>query len=1572
MEPFSWWTELTHHGILISAPVLKEKFKEIEINNEDWRYKRLRDHYNTFLVKEEKHKSGTHPIYEWINYLFEEFLGHDKNQWLKGSGIPQKYTVLSKSGLLLKPKRILLDKNRNPLLFIQTDSSPRLGMYRGRRSYSHFLELLRKTNVNLGILTNGHQIRLIYAGLDHDAWTQWQFDNWFEEGELRSQLNGFLTLLSPSAFKTQKDSFPLLEAIEISRERQADLATILGDQIRQAVEILTSSLGQKRQVDNTLFDVIQINPQTQSILTEKEILNAIYQAATRMVMRMVFLFYAEAKNLLPKDNTFYDDSYGIEGLYIQLAEAFQHLGQNELESRFYGWPRLLGLCKMVHDGSEHEIAPIKAYGGRLFREGDTNSSDSISRALTLFENTKLINDCELYSILRLIKIGKTKVKQGRSFTWISGPVDFTELRTEYIGIMYEGLLDYELKMVEKDSPKIILNLGNQPILPLALLEPMDDKSIKNLFDKLKKEKTTSQSYDIEESGLEEEEEEEPFLAEEVENQEETENTYYQRALDWAIRAVEAGRLIKPSRKREGLLFRQYEENKLLKAKNLLVEVLEPGDMYLVRWGGNRKGTGTFYTKPPLAVPTTHRTLEPLVYDSINGKRVVKNPNEILKLNICDPSVGSGTFLVAAARYLTESLYESLLTHILKDRDENGNVLNIPPEIKLTEDISFQPPPIKSSEEGWEDKVKARLKRLIVEHCLFGVDLNGMAVELARLALWLETMDKELPFEFLDHRIKQGNSLVGSWFCHFLNYSAKAWERQDGTGSDKKNKRILREKIKPELINIISSPSQYDLFKPKEPTDVIFSRQLQYWKELEQTSLLDTEKREEIYRDKIEDNPDFRQLKHQFDRWTAIWFWPTEDENKPIISPLNLFSDDEKIKDMVQDLKLEHRFFHWELEFPEVFSLSEKEEKTGFDALIGNPPWDIQKPNSQEFFTNFDPIYRTYGKQEALRRQKEMFQESPDIEKQWIHYKSNFKALSNYVRNVNEPYEISLTRKKDNEALKRLWRLQRKQHPYKHCKSTPFSLQGSADINLYKLFLEQSLHLLKNGGRIGMIIPSGIYTDKGSTELRRTFLEKSEWIWLYGFENRKKIFDIDSRYKFGPIIIQKGSETKAVKCAFMRHELSDWENRNPDHVIVPIEKIKRFSPNTLSFMEFKSEMDLKICEKIYGDRPLLGDQVEGGWNVKFSTEFHMTNDSHLFHPISDLKKRGLNDKDMGFWINEKKEVYYPLYEGRMIGQFDFSEKGWVSGRGRSAVWRNISFEEKKIEPQYLMKIKDFNNSPKSISGYKIPIMNITSATNSRTVIAGFIKNFPCAHSINPMQIEAGLIDYIVACSILNSFAYDYMVRMKMGGLNLSFFVLQETVFPNISYEIRNRIILESAKLLLIHPLFIPEWNILRKKYGLSRISIPTNIIERKKIQAYINSLIFYSFNFNSKEISFILSQDTDNPTGFFRVDREFPVDQRLTTITLDAFNLLKEIGINKFLNINVSKSLYKKKSNSFQVVWDKENGWCKSWQKKINQMNERDWIFLDPNRNKTKKTEDYKGNKSNLTSQLNLEIDKNGN
>ncbi len=166
---------------------------------------------------------------------------------------------------------------------------------------------------------------------------------------------------------------------------------------------------------------------------------------------------------------------------------------------------------------------------------------------------------------------------------------------------------------------------------------------------------------------------------------------------------------------------------------------------------------------------------------------------------------------------------------------------------------------------------------------------------------------------------------------------------------------------------------------------------------------------------------------------------------------------------------------------------------------------------------------------------------------------------------------------------------------------------------------------------------------------------------------------------------KGGRTEAIQAAFMRHDLEDWEDA--ERHVVPYQRaqVERFSPNTLAILEIRTRRDLEVLEKIYANSVLLGDDGPDGWGIKYAREFDMTNDSKLFPPRPQWEAEGYRPDEYGRWVGPEGDVALPLYEGRMIGQFDFSEKGWVSGKGRTAVWREIPWEAKVVEPQYLMAL-----------------------------------------------------------------------------------------------------------------------------------------------------------------------------------------------------------------------------------------------------------------------------------------------
>ena len=320
------------------------------------------------------------------------------------------------------------------------------------------------------------------------------------------------------------------------------------------------------------------------------------------------------------------------------------------------------------------------------------------------------------------------------------------------------------------------------------------------------------------------------------------------------------------------------------------------------------------------------------------------------------------------------------------------------------------------------------------------------------------------------------------------------------------------------------------------------------------------------------------------------------------------------------------------------------------------------------------------------------------------------------------------------------------------------------------------------------------------------MECCDWQWLFGFENREGIFDIHRSFKFCPLIVQKGGKTQAIRAAFMHRNVDDWAQAERYVLAYPRERVLEFSPFSRAILEIRSDQDLKVMQQIYANGVLLGDQSDRGWGVKYATEFHMTNDSKLFPPRPKWEEKGYQPDEYGHWlkgpwrgysgsanildrepdlvlsrdgsaalsVEQIEDVALPLYEGRMIGQFDFSEKGWVSGKGRSAVWREIPFGSKVIEPQYLAGLQDVRESPKSNLNPKISYMRIGSATNSRTAISSFLDHYPAGDSVFFFRPRVrSYVTSLMVSSNLNSLVYDYHLRNRVGGLNLSEFIMNET-------------------------------------------------------------------------------------------------------------------------------------------------------------------------------------------------------
>ena len=1359
---------------------------------------------------------------------------------------------------------------------------------------------------------------------------------WFDDGEGSEELAGLRQLLSPDSLGPVKEGASgLLDAVEESRNRQARLSDFLQENIREAIEFLLEDVSKAGRTSPDLFTAL-VRYGDSDPLTDVQANEALYQATVRVVMRLVVCLFAESRPELRFNGPVYDQAYGVRTLYERLEEAVRYEGGvHTLFPRNTAWPRLMALFRLIHDGSLHPDIVFPKYGGGLFRPGAPDSPDPVSRALHILERRVQVGDATIHVVLRKLLRAKLPVIRGRTKTYVEGPVDYSDLRTQVIGLIYEGLLDYRLKRTDDSlGPMVFLNIGRQPVLPLRRLEDMlahDRNGLKNLLTTLRKEQVTASASDVDEGSDEASEDaEQPEEQEEIVEEEAAENDAEPPELEgsrigeylateeaarrWARDAVVLAGLSGRQRARE--TDREYQARLDAESGKLIKRVTVPGEFYLVRAGNTRKGSGTFYTRPELAVPTVYRTLEPLCYDKgEDGILTPKPPETILGLKMCDPACGSASFLVASLDYLTDALYRSLCVHRRLDDPEVANRLTLPlgqPRSgRLDEDLVKFPPNDPYHGDNFEAWVKARLRRYVVERCLYGVDINPLAVELARVSLWIATLDPGLPFSFLDHKIKVGNSLVGCWLDRVKDYPLKAWEREGGDGKDGPrsqrietllkgekvgNRRPGNGQIKQEMRKLIESRFQgYRSFLDDpdyRPLDVVARLRDDYQK-LHDQPIQDPSVQETRYRE-IEASESRQRLKRAMDEWCVVWFWPTDKESiRHVPTPETFHAEPSEARSsIISRLSLDLKFFHWELEFPDVFT----PQRSGFDAVVGNPPWEVMKPNSKEFFTDYDPIYRGYEKQKALQRQDELFEEDGAIKERWDEYNGVFKALSNWVKSEAEPFEVSLARGNKGGCLSQAWakeRLKRKKYaPEEH----PFRYQGSADLNSYKLFLELAYALLSARGRLGMIIPSGLYTDSGTKDLRELFLDKSGWTWLFSFENRKGVFNIDRRFKFACTVVSQQKIDEPLRTAFMVHDLKSWEQTNPPVIVFDKGLIPLFSPRSKSIPEVRTKRDLDICCRIYDHSFRIGDNAPG-WEITYAREFDLTNDSKLFQPLERLEAKGYKSDVFGRWVGRDGDVALPLYEGRMIGQFDFSQKGWVRGKGRSAVWREIPFDHKTVEPQYLMDRGIYYEWPDLPHGTKLAFMDITSATNARTMIATVADDIPFGNSSPILWISGFPLEKTLLLSaLLNSLTFDFVTRQRTGGLHLNWFIVDECPLPRMDREDGGnadymRLVINVAQLTFLHRMFAPEWLKLKQVYDLPRNQWKhwwaVTEADRLRLRVETDALCATLYGLDVDDFAWIVRNDPDDPKGFWRVDKDLPFRERLTGLAAAAFRALKE-------------------------------------------------------------------------------------
>ena len=1604
------WDRLRHAGLLLDPPRLRRLAEHVPPPLPSFYERELRRQASAVL-------DGSADVPEFLSFVLKKvcnFSG-DNGTWARGPQIGPEWSRTSIAGEAIKPRQ-LWRAHKGGVLPVFYDNEPRIGIGRGRKAASQVVQWLRAGTERLALLTNGQQWRLIFAGLDFDAYAEWDVDLWFAEGELSPQVTALRSLLSPALWtNADKDApAPLLQAILDSRKGQAELSAVLGERVREAVELLVQSHNEALNEHCADVDPAEI-----------------YRAACRVVMRMVVVLFAESRELLPRDNAIYHGSYGLGGLLEDL-EKIAARGGNRLARSWNAWPRVLALFRLVSTGSHHPNLPVPAYGGELFARAAPDAIDGLTRALHVFENAcfdrELLSDQEVRAMLERITRTRVKIRQGRTNTWVPAPVDFSDLSSEYIGILYEGLLDFELKTAPSGDPIIFLAVGNQPALPLSRLEAMDDKALANLLEKMK---DTSKDEDDEaeasDEASSEEDTPEPEAVEGAEEDDTDESAEAPESVDdtdldghhdqrhstrtraevWARRAVVMGKL---ARKPKGKLAPEkqlaFEHAIGRKARQIVTKVILPGERYLVRWGGTRKGSGTFYTRPGLAIPTVQRTLRPLAFETpigADGKPdrmapssawMPRRPEEILALKVCDPACGSGTFPVAALRFLTDALYQSLHHHRRITTDGERGIVRLlegPPAVEVVpgERLADELAPCRPEDAHFEPLLKAILRRHVVERCIYGVDLDPLAVELCRLALWIETMDRTLPFSFLDHKIKCGNGLVGAWFDQFQHYPVMAWKNREGGDKGHSNgvhfereartkaiKAFVKE-VGPDLGDAVRG--QMRLFTPPggSPADAL-ARARATLARMHELSVQDSDERARLYREEFVGGESYRALKGAMDIWCACWFWPTDEiEHAPL--PSTFASPPESTLDVAERVAARKRFFHWELEFPDVF----REAGAGFDGVLGNPPWETLQPNSKEFFSDIDPLYRSYGKQEALGKQKEYFGDTspatgPDStlgrhhESKWLDYTAGFACDSNWMKLAARPFgdpdraednaeRFSIERGNENVLLHKRWRDIRSKSRGFTDPEHPFQHRGEGKAYTYKLFLEQAHALLRTGGRLGFIVPSGLYSDHGTGGLRALFLDRCRWEWLFGFENRDGIFEIHRSFKFNPIIIQKGGSTEAIHTAFMRRKLEDWERAESLATPYTRAQVDQFSPRSKAILEIQSKRDLEILEKVYANSVLLGDEGPNGWGIKYAQgDFNMTSDSKLFPPRTKWEEQGYRpdeysrwlkgdwrpiaelwaelgvqplpagerrcaqppydtlpipraeipagiilSRDADAWIREEglEDIALPLVQGAMISHLNPLASRHVSGGGASARWDRTTNERGLIHPQFLVAADDFDSSAVGRVS-KLAYRRIARTTDARTLIATMLPAWPSGDSVfYYVPSTDHTLRALQLAGMLAALTYDYQVRRRLGGTNLSDFVMSETAVldPSSRCLAFPAVVGALAGVCLASPALSTNWLEIHGEAHSRRwrSAWAMSDSERLRLRCVIDAVIAAAYGLSEQSVRSILSwcdRPSDAPvsdldpattTAFWRVDKDKDPELRHTVLTLVAFHDLEQ-------------------------------------------------------------------------------------
>jgi hypothetical protein len=747
---------------------------------------------------------------------------------------------------------------------------------------------------------------------------------------------------------------------------------------------------------------------------------------------------------------------------------------------------------------------------------------------------------------------------------------------------------------------------------------------------------------------------------------------------------------------------------------LVPQVTKDGREFTFATGGETKGnarktTGSYYTPDSLVQVLLDSALEPVIADT-----VAKSPGNaveaLLGLSIVDPACGSGHFLLAAARRLA--------AHVAR-LQANGT----PSAAEYRHAL-----------------------RQVVGRCIFGVDLNPMAVELCKVSLWMEAVEPGLPLTFLNSHIQHGNALLGTTpELMAKGIPDAAWDPIEG--DDKKTASALKKRNKK---HAVEEQTAMSFLGPVSQNEAHVVRQAVADLDAATDANVEALAKKEERWDGILGSPEYRHQRFVADAWCAAFVWPKQPGELTDAAPTNelwrRFRDGQSnapalTTKTVDELLDQYRFFHWHLQFPQVLA------KGGFDVVLGNPPWERVKLQEQEFFASRS---EEIAKAVNAAARKKLIAALPERNRQlWEEWRAASRRAEGESQTIRQ--------------------------------SGRYPLCGKGDVNTYAVFAEHGRQIRSPRGRTAVIVPSGIATDDTNKEFFSDLVTSRELAVLYDFENRENIFPGVGHGRMRFCLLTLGHASRAI-VAFKLWNVAQL--RVPSRTFeLTADDIALVNPNTRTCPTFESWRDAQICLAIYrhaGTLWLESDEAHGNaWGVRFLRMFDMANDSSLFKSRTDAevdKLRAERNQLLG-----EQGLFVPLIEAKMIHHFDHRYGDYsLQVEGSESTILPVIPTAYLANPHYapVPRYWVFDGNVRArlsdrwdrqwLLGWR----DITHATNERTVVAAIFPRAAVNDKLLLMLPNRAPDEIAVLAGNLSCFAFDFIARQKVGGISLKYFTMKQ--------------------------------------------------------------------------------------------------------------------------------------------------------------------------------------------------------